>query len=356
MHYETPGGRSLRRVAVSFTVVATVLVLALAFGPGAASASAENVSTCTTIDGSGEYNLTNDITNSNAGTCLNVTASDVVIDGQGHTVGGINETDSVGIRLSGSEGARVTNVTIRNVVLADWANGINTTYADDVTVSGVTVSGAEATGIALAPVGGTVDVRRTTVRDGVTDREGLDAVFVRGRVRDLAFTNLTVDDAGYEGLDVGFRSAFNIDIVDGNVTVRDASFRETGRTAVEINVGGNLSVTDTDFVSTGTEPFSNPAMEVTSLRSIAIHDITVRGGDTYEGGITASAFNNDPDVDTTTTVSDVSMDRVLAGGFGIGPDVLSAGGDDRATIRNVTVTNGAGGVIAQTQAGPPGLA
>ena len=307
--------------------------------------SSTSIASCTVIDESGYYELTSDVTDSNAGACLTVTAGDVTIDGGGHTVDGIGDSGSVGIRVAGSEGARVTNVTVRNVELTNWANGINATYADDVSVEDVTVSGAGAKGIALAPVGGTVEVRETTVRDGVTDQEGADAVFVRGRARDLAFTNLTVADAGYEGLDVGFRSAFNIDLVDGNVTVRDASFSETGRTAAEIDVRGTLSVTDTEFVSTGTERFSNPSMQVTSLRSVALQDLTVRGGDTYEGEISASAFNTDPDVDATVTVSDVSMDRVLTGG-------LYAGGDDRATIRNVTVTNGTGGVTANAQKGP----
>jgi len=331
MHHDIPRRTSLRRVTVSFTVVTAVLVLALAFGPGVASASAENVSTCTTIDGSGEYNLTNDIADSGAGTCLNVTASDVVIDGQGHAVDGVNATDSVGIRLSGSSDARVRNVTIRNVVLSDWANGINATHADDVTIEGVTVSGAEASGIALAPVGGTVDVRETTVREGVTDREGADAVFVRGRARDLAFTNLTVSDAGYEGLDVGYRSAFRIDTVDGNVTVRDASFSETGRTAADIDIEGNLTVTGTGFASTGTEPFSNPSMDVTSLRSITLRDLSVEGGITEEGGIEASAFSNDPDRSNAITARNVFINGTH--------DSLSLVGGDRVAVANATITN-----------------
>ncbi|MEM4247727.1 MAG: MopE-related protein, partial [Candidatus Nanoarchaeia archaeon] len=77
------------------------------------------ISDCTEIPISGEYVLTADITNSSNFTCINIQASDVVLDCQGFTIDGQDLGDTLGIYISSQ-----TNVTIRNCPITDWDVGI----------------------------------------------------------------------------------------------------------------------------------------------------------------------------------------------------------------------------------------
>ena len=66
----------------------------------------------------GSYLLTNDIANSNLATCIEIRASNVVFDGGGRLIDGVDKGDSVGIYVHGPT-APVSNVTIRNVRAQD---------------------------------------------------------------------------------------------------------------------------------------------------------------------------------------------------------------------------------------------
>lgn len=91
--------------------------------PLANNTGQKNISTCTTINYPGYYILTSDIINSSAKSCINITSSDVVFDGVGHTIDGLNSLDTYGVNVY-SPTTTLTNVTIKNVYLTDWSRGI----------------------------------------------------------------------------------------------------------------------------------------------------------------------------------------------------------------------------------------
>lgn len=76
-----------------------------------------------TIASPGSYVLTNDITDSNLATCIEIQASNVVFDGGGHLVDGTDTWNSTGINVHNPSGCR--NVTIRNVRVRDWDYGVS---------------------------------------------------------------------------------------------------------------------------------------------------------------------------------------------------------------------------------------
>jgi parallel beta-helix repeat protein len=79
------------------------------------------------IDQPGTYLLQNNILNSNAPNCINISSSDVIFDGMGHTIQGIvkdNSTILNGIFVQPPDSSKLTNVTIRNVTLENWSHGI----------------------------------------------------------------------------------------------------------------------------------------------------------------------------------------------------------------------------------------
>ncbi|MEM5879201.1 MAG: DUF2341 domain-containing protein, partial [Candidatus Aenigmatarchaeota archaeon] len=78
-----------------------------------------NVSSCSVLNQEGAiYYLESDITNSTTSYCMNISANNVILDCQGHTIDGDDVAD-YGIYLYRSS-AQNTNVEIRNCVITDW--------------------------------------------------------------------------------------------------------------------------------------------------------------------------------------------------------------------------------------------
>jgi PGF-CTERM protein len=252
-------------VRVGVTLAATVLVLALVAvaaapspvagapavgaassgaGPSvAAGAQATGIDSCTTIDTPGRYVLTADVSASGGGDCIVVTASDVTVDGAGHTVSGDGDH---GIFVDGSATGTVSNVTVTRVKTVGWSIGV---FLLDATRSRVTdVVAVDATeGIALGrssnnllandtlvgnalgfALGG--DSRNNVLRDNVATENKFGIHFERG-----SDGNLVVDNAAwnntrwdhYSTLDAGDNPTRNLTLTSATVGLesRDVAVR-----------------------------------------------------------------------------------------------------------------------------------
>lgn len=102
--------------------------------PGSVGSSAAPVAECMTIRAPGHYELVENVT-ATEGPCLHVRASNVVLDGNGHTVrradGDGGESPDVGLlAFHGAADGRtragdeLTNVTVRNLRVAGWDRGV----------------------------------------------------------------------------------------------------------------------------------------------------------------------------------------------------------------------------------------
>jgi hypothetical protein len=88
------------------------------------------LTSCAVLDTPGEtYYLTQDIIDSTAPLCMNITADNVTLDCQGHTIDGVNATNTVGISANDRN-----NVTIKNCVLTEWYRPITVTNSNDIIV------------------------------------------------------------------------------------------------------------------------------------------------------------------------------------------------------------------------------
>lgn len=120
-------------------VVAVALAL-LVIGPlvgvtGAATpATQSSIDSCTTIDEPGVYTLSQDL-ESSAGTCIEIAASDVTLDGAGHAIEGSG--DGFGIQ---TENTGLTNVTVTDVTVSNWQVGLRYRNVDGGSVEGVVAS------------------------------------------------------------------------------------------------------------------------------------------------------------------------------------------------------------------------
>ncbi|EMA39248.1 periplasmic copper-binding protein [Halococcus hamelinensis 100A6] len=94
---------------------------------GLASAQSTNdtttIDSCRTIANDGEYALTADIEDSNRTVCVQILSDDVVFDGNGHTIDGVNASESVGVKVNNSL-TGLSNVTVRNVTTTGWTAGV----------------------------------------------------------------------------------------------------------------------------------------------------------------------------------------------------------------------------------------
>jgi len=111
-----------KRLLVLLLTTAGVATLLLAAGAGTAGAEL-TINSCTTIDASNAPNdglvlLNQSIQDSSAPSCINITTSNVVLDGQD------NEVNSDGTGNIGVNVTSVTNITVRNVTVTDWDDGI----------------------------------------------------------------------------------------------------------------------------------------------------------------------------------------------------------------------------------------
>ncbi|WP_227356772.1 right-handed parallel beta-helix repeat-containing protein [Haladaptatus salinisoli] len=107
--------------------------------PGSQSGEAVPIQNCREINSSGTYVLTKDFGGAAglASGCLEINASDVTINGSGHTIQGRGVTDTTGV-IVGSDQS-VSNVEIHSVRVERWNRGIHVTNASDVTIRNVTV-------------------------------------------------------------------------------------------------------------------------------------------------------------------------------------------------------------------------
>jgi hypothetical protein len=85
--------------------------------------AATNVTECREINESGVYLLQNNIIDSENTTCINITASNIVFNGQGHTIDGVGSGGTTGI-FADNPGALLGNITLKNVTVTEWHYGV----------------------------------------------------------------------------------------------------------------------------------------------------------------------------------------------------------------------------------------
>lgn len=102
---------------------------------------------CETIDDAGVYELTEEIEDGGRGgnftfiseSCIRITTSDVLLDGNGKRVNGFGVSDTTAIHIEG-EGT-LENVTVTNVTIDEWNRGIYVSNVTGSTIRNTNVSG-----------------------------------------------------------------------------------------------------------------------------------------------------------------------------------------------------------------------
>ena len=131
---------------------------------------AETLDSCAVITEPGRYVLTENITDSRVDTCIRIRSDDVVLAGRGHRIDGVGAFGTAGVLASAGGGRTLSNVTVRNVTVTDWDDGIRYVSVVDGDVVGTTTADNRV-GVSLVAVrGGRVadNVARSNALHGIT--------------------------------------------------------------------------------------------------------------------------------------------------------------------------------------------
>jgi parallel beta-helix repeat protein len=192
----------LRLVAcTSFYLFAIFVYICLT----ASFSSAVDINSCTVISTPGTYTLTSDINDSTAVKCIQITSSDVTLEGGGHTIVGGSTASSRGIYVN-NPSQQLTNVVIRNVTLSSWGNGIVFENVDNSRIRNNIIHFNILCGIYLAG-------SNNTIRNNVIERNG--RVEFQPELKCL-YNDKTTDagicmyNAGYSGPNLIYNNLFDI--------------------------------------------------------------------------------------------------------------------------------------------------
>ena len=136
--------KGTKRMTIAAILIGTALIGAMMVMPASADSY---ISDCSLLDIEGEtYYLTTDIVDASIGRCIWVTAADVTLDCQGHTIDGTYACRSKGVSLN----YEIGNTTIKNCVITDWAeSGIYGNCGTNLLIENNTINSNTRSGIWL---------------------------------------------------------------------------------------------------------------------------------------------------------------------------------------------------------------
>jgi parallel beta-helix repeat protein len=156
----------------------------------------------------GEYYLANSIINNNAGVCIDITVPNVVLDGKGKMIDGIDKTDAIGIRVWNA-GMALFNVVIKNVVTSDWGTGVYLSGVKNSQLEKITVSSNTGNGISLNTA------LRNTIKTCTAIENGGVGIILYGNSDSNTLTGNTATGNTLDGIRLRFSS--NNDVLNNKV-------------------------------------------------------------------------------------------------------------------------------------------
>ncbi len=309
MHFVTLTRRRNRALAP-----AAVLLLALCLL--AVGVQALTDSPALVISGPGHYTLDNDLSSDSSIGVL-ITSSDVVFDGMGHSITGTDANGSMGINATGPPFTPITNVTIRNLTVRNWDDGIQLGMVSGSVVEDV-LAEQNGVGLILKPTSGITT--GNTIRDSVfRDNTGA-GISLDYPTQGIAVERCQATGNG-DGL-VTFDSG-GFDIAANHIDSSDFS----GNTGAGLSIdGGHFSeISDSTIRGNGGDGLTISA----SYTNITGNQIENNGG----AGVRASDRSH----------SDITGNRIAGNGIG----VLSSS-DHPCTIWNNVLNNTDNGFFPNT--------
>lgn len=183
------------------------------------SVPSTDISECKTIDASGTYNITANLT-SELTQCIQIDVPNVTINGQGYSITGNQSTDTYAIQVWSASG----NVTIENLTVSNYKHGIYVHETDNVTLRNITSFDNYDTGIYA------YQLSNLTI-DNCTSYNNT----LFGIVIDQSNETLVTNSIVHNQSDTAFYYKTSYDSIIENNTAYDAAF------AITLNLNSSIS-------------------------------------------------------------------------------------------------------------------
>lgn len=209
---------------------------------------------CSNVSSPGHYALYRDMRDfaDTSDACILINSSDVVLDGDGHTLDGDEQT----IGISVDRSPQISNVTVRNVALSGWETGLRIENGSAVTASRIRASGTEFQGIYVRS---STDVR---VADSRLSNNTGDGIVAAGSPHSTV-VNVTASS-----------NHVGVNLLGSNHT-RVAATVTRNNSYAGVGLLGNVNVTATDLTATG----NAYGVLVSRSRDVTVRNATVDRND-----------------------------------------------------------------------------
>ncbi len=284
------------------------------------------IDSCMTIDEPGSYELTRDLVDRPEPICIAIRASDVTLDGNGHTVDGTDADASVGIGIYGSRTTRTENVTVRDLQAEDWGTGIQVSGVQELpataTLEDVVTTDNEGDGILLAFASGSElqEVRATENHNGIavwnTDDITVESTTAAANTRfgielitqvtDGDLTDITATDNGRSGISIGRGGG------ESHVSITGVAAADNGEAGLQITDQGTSTIQNAVI-----ERNDNAGIRLEDTATTRLTDVTIRENtgwqlqsETTDAAITATRLMVGDDANVTFSEESVSLNAV----------------------------------------------
>ena len=195
-HRDNDPTEASRRDALRIGDIGSVGLLGLSsIGRTTAQEGPTAITECREIDESGEYVLGDDL--SAEGDCLEITTSDVTLDGNGHTIEGDGTGTGLDIEWSGS--------TVRNLTIRNFGTGVRFDLSSNVTLASTTVE-QNILGVVVVNASSDVLVRDCDIRQN--DGRG---VSISDYSRDILIRDCDIGQNGSRPVRAGSSAIFGLE-------------------------------------------------------------------------------------------------------------------------------------------------
>jgi len=167
--------------------------------------------TPTVISQPGSYQIDRDVRNTTTPIWIIVTVSNVTIDGRGHTIDGTDADDSYGILVRGD--GLLSNITITNVTITDFAYGIGLYNVTNSRITGVNTSSNTYDGIII--VGG----GNNTLADNIIHQDD-DGIYLKGTNMTLLINNTVTENVRGSGIHLS-DNCDQVDLISNTIRGND---------------------------------------------------------------------------------------------------------------------------------------
>lgn len=210
---------TLENISIIVLIISLALLLAGLGSAAAASGAQSTITECQIIDDPGEYTLDENLTTDEE-TCLEITASDVKLEGNEHTIErtdtGSDDGNVVGVYVD-REVDDPTNITVQNLTTTGWEYGIRFDGVADSQIRNVTAENNIQHGI---------DVRsfseNVTVADSVAIDNGDRGIYFLSFTDESSVVDSVAKGNGVEhpdGAGIGVATSSDENVLENNTLV-----------------------------------------------------------------------------------------------------------------------------------------